>query len=73
VTDEEFQDFSNYTKALAKRVIQKIDMRILAIIFATYNPNFMDKTILSSAAVSVLQKTITWLESNILRRDQSLI
>ncbi|TVY89108.1 putative deaminase, partial [Lachnellula willkommii] len=49
--DEEVQDISPYTKALAKRVIRKIDLRILAIMFITYNLNFMDKSILSSAAV----------------------
>lgn len=49
--DEEVQDISPYTKALAKRVIRKIDLRILVIMFVTYNLNFMDKSILSSAAV----------------------
>jgi MFS family permease len=56
VTDEEVQDVSDYTKALAKRVIRKIDMRILAIMFVTYNLNFMDKMILSSAAVFGLEE-----------------
>ena len=51
VVAEEIQDVSPYMKALAKRVIRKIDLRILAIMFVTYNLNFMDKTILSSAAV----------------------
>lgn len=51
VVADEVQDVSPYTKALAKRVIRKIDLRILAIMFVTYNLNFMDKTILSSAAV----------------------
>jgi hypothetical protein len=36
---------SEYTQALAKRVIRKIDMRILLIMFVTYNLNFMDKTV----------------------------
>ncbi|TVY54412.1 putative transporter [Lachnellula cervina] len=49
--DEEVQDISPYTKALAKRVTRKIDLRILVIMFVTYNLNFMDKSILSSAAV----------------------
>jgi MFS family permease len=49
--EEQVQDASPYTKELAKRVLRKIDMRILAIMFVTYNLNFMDKTILSSAAV----------------------
>lgn len=51
VAEMEVQDVSPYTKALAKRVLRKIDFRILAIMFVTYNLNFMDKTILSSAAV----------------------
>lgn len=55
VVDEEIHDVSGelspYTQALAKRVLRKIDMRVLAIMFVTYNLNFMDKTILSSAAV----------------------
>ncbi|KAG9233701.1 allantoate permease [Amylocarpus encephaloides] len=48
---DETAELSPYTQALAKRVIRKIDMRILLIMFVTYNLNFMDKTILSSAAV----------------------
>lgn len=39
------------TQALARRVLRKIDMRILMIMFVTYNFNFIDKTILSSASV----------------------
>lgn len=45
------QELQPSTKALARRVIRKIDMRILMIMFVTYNFNFIDKTILSSAAV----------------------
>lgn len=56
VVADEVQDVSPYTRALAKRVLRKIDMRILAIMFVTYNLNFMDKTILSSAAVFGLTK-----------------
>ncbi|KAH8600202.1 MFS general substrate transporter [Bisporella sp. PMI_857] len=47
----EVEGASPYTQALAKRVIRKIDLRILMVMFVTYNFNFMDKTILSSAAV----------------------
>ncbi|KAH6684303.1 putative pantothenate transporter [Halenospora varia] len=47
----EIREVSPYTQALAKRVIRKIDTRVLLIMFVTYNLNFMDKTILSSAAV----------------------
>lgn len=37
--------------AMAKRVLRKIDMRLIPLLFITYGLNFMDKTILSSAAV----------------------
>lgn len=36
---------------VAKRVLRKIDLRLLPLLFITYNFNFMDKTILSSASV----------------------
>lgn len=37
--------------AMAKRVLRKIDMRLIPLLFTTYGLNFMDKTILSSASV----------------------
>ncbi|CAI7620870.1 unnamed protein product [Penicillium viridicatum] len=37
--------------AMAKRVLRKIDRRLIPLLFATYMFNFMDKTILSSASV----------------------
>jgi hypothetical protein len=37
--------------AAARRVLRKIDYRIIPLLFITYNLNFMDKTILSSASV----------------------
>ena len=37
--------------AMAKRVLRKIDMRLVPLLFFTYMLNFMDKTILSSASV----------------------
>lgn len=37
--------------AMAKRVLRKIDMRLIPLLFFTYMLNFMDKTILSSASV----------------------
>ncbi|KAK0111164.1 hypothetical protein ONS95_001541 [Cadophora gregata] len=68
--EEEIQEPSPYTQALAKRVIRKIDMRILAIMFVTYNLNFMGKVILSSAAVFGLSednhlvgKQYSWVSS----------
>lgn len=70
IGQEEVEELSPYTKALAKRVIRKIDMRILAIMFVTYNLNFMDKTILSSAAVfgltednHLVGKQYSWVSS----------
>lgn len=36
---------------LAKRVVRKIDRRLMPLLFVTYALNFMDKTIMSSAAV----------------------
>ena len=43
-------------EALAKRVLRKIDWRLIPLMFITYNLNFMDKTILSSASVFSLQE-----------------
>jgi hypothetical protein len=37
--------------AFAKRVLRKIDQRLIPLLFLTYMLNFMDKTILSSASV----------------------
>jgi hypothetical protein len=37
--------------AMAKRVLRKIDWRLIPVLFVTYTLNFMDKTILSSASV----------------------
>lgn len=36
---------------LSRAVLRKIDWRLLPIMFVTYNLNFIDKTILSSASV----------------------
>ncbi|KAF2651125.1 MFS general substrate transporter [Lophiostoma macrostomum CBS 122681] len=43
-------------QALAKRVLRKIDWRLIPLMFITYNLNFMDKTILSSASVFGLRE-----------------
>ncbi|KAE9969697.1 hypothetical protein EG328_006712 [Venturia inaequalis] len=45
--DESF----NVDNAAARRVLRKIDLRVIPLLFITYNLNFMDKTILSSASV----------------------
>lgn len=43
-------------RAFAKRVLRKIDWRLIPLMFLTYNLNFMDKTILSSASVFGLRE-----------------
>lgn len=56
---EDSQDISR--SDLAKRVLRKIDFWIIPLLFVTYNFNFMDKTILSSAAVFGLKEsTVCW-------------
>ncbi|KLJ05870.1 hypothetical protein EMPG_10695 [Blastomyces silverae] len=45
-----------FDRQLAEDVIRKIDRRILPLLFVTYNFNFMDKTILSSASVFGLRE-----------------
>lgn len=42
--------------ALARRVVKKIDRVIIPLLFVTYMLNFMDKVILSSAAVFGLRE-----------------
>lgn len=54
---------------LAKHVLKKIDRRIIPLLFVTYMFNFMDKTILSSAAVFGLRednvsRSARWLTSS---------
>jgi hypothetical protein len=41
---------------MARRVLRKIDWTLIPILFVTYMLNFMDKTILSSAAVFGLRE-----------------
>lgn len=50
-TTPEHHGASQVDAAFAKRVLRKIDMRLIPLLFVTYGLNFMDKTILSSAAV----------------------
>jgi hypothetical protein len=45
-----------YENDLAKRVLRKIDWRLIPLMFMTYNLNFMDKTVLSSASVFGLRE-----------------
>ena len=49
-------DITEDEQALAKRVLRKIDWRLIPLMFITYNLNFMDKTILSSASVFGLRE-----------------
>lgn len=51
VVDSESTRHHGVDAALAKRVLRKIDMRLIPLLFITYGLNFMDKTILSSASV----------------------
>lgn len=51
--DAEAHEIKN--SSLGKKTLWKIDMRIIPLLFITYNFNFMDKTILSSAAVFGLE------------------
>lgn len=51
VIDSESTRHHGVDAALAKRVLRKIDMRLIPLLFITYGLNFMDKTILSSASV----------------------
>lgn len=47
---------TEYDDHMAKLVLRKIDWRLLPLMFITYNFNFMDKTILSSASVFGLRE-----------------
>ncbi|KAF2852605.1 MFS general substrate transporter [Plenodomus tracheiphilus IPT5] len=49
-------DVAENEKELAKRILRKIDWRLVPLMFITYNFNFMDKTILSSASVFGLRE-----------------
>ncbi|CAN8096017.1 unnamed protein product [Discula destructiva] len=51
VIDSESSRQSSGDAAMAKRVLRKLDMRLIPLLFITYGLNFMDKTILSSASV----------------------
>ena len=42
---------NNDGAAMARRVLRKVDFRLIPLLFITYMLNFMDKTILSSASV----------------------
>lgn len=50
------QAVEQHEDEIAKRVLRKIDWRLIPLMFITYNLNFMDKTILSSASVFGLRE-----------------
>jgi hypothetical protein len=52
--------------SLAKKVLRKIDMRLIPLLFVTYGLNFMDKTILSSASVFGLKDDTVRLTPQVL-------
>lgn len=56
VTDPDAEIESEEDEAISKRVLCKIDFRLMSLLWVTYNLNFMDKTILSSAAVFGLEE-----------------
>lgn len=56
VEQEVAQEIEQLESDLAKRVLRKIDWRLIPLMFITYNLNFMDKTILSSASVFGLRE-----------------
>lgn len=43
-------------EAIGSTALRKIDLRLISLLFITYNLNFIDKTILGSAAVFGLGK-----------------
>jgi hypothetical protein len=52
----EHADANEDEQTVAKHVLRKIDWRLIPLMFLTYNLNFMDKTILSSASVFGLRE-----------------
>ena len=56
VTAAIYDPTASQRDALEKRVLRKIDRTIIPLLFVTYMLNFMDKTILSSAAVFGLRE-----------------
>lgn len=50
------QQYAEVDAATARRLVRKIDMRLMPLLFVTYVFNFMDKTILSSASVFGLKQ-----------------
>ncbi|KAK7909179.1 allantoate permease [Apiospora marii] len=55
-TDTQHAPVEAVDAATARRIVRKIDMRLLPLLFVTYVFNFMDKTILSSASVFGLKQ-----------------
>ncbi|ETN41456.1 uncharacterized protein HMPREF1541_03392 [Cyphellophora europaea CBS 101466] len=59
--------------AMAKRVLRKIDRRLMPLLFITYMFNFMDKTILSSASVFHLREDTASDMSNLVGQQYSWV
>lgn len=59
---EAIRQVKQHEDDIAKRVLRKIDWRLMPLMFITYNLNFMDKTILSSASVFGLREDIVCYE-----------
>lgn len=51
IVDESPVEAGDSDTTIARQVLRKIDTRLVPLLFFTYMLNFMDKTILSSAAV----------------------
>lgn len=65
IREEPAQHVAEDDNDIAKRVLRKIDWRLLPLMFVTYNFNFMDKTILSSASVFGLREdTVSSMKAN---------
>jgi hypothetical protein len=59
--------------AMARRVLRKVDLRLIPLLFVTYMFNFMDKTILSSASVfGLIDDTVRFVGPPPLGRDIKL-
>lgn len=64
------EELDQHEDELAKRVLRKIDWRLIPLMFITYNLNFMDKTILSSASVFGLREDTVGFPSSSAQGNQ---
>jgi hypothetical protein len=69
----EADDATPYWDAtFARLLVHKIDLRLLPIFFITFNFNFIDKTILSSASVFGLTKDVVSPHSSLMKSSLDL-